>query len=63
MCTGPNRIAKIGAISITEPKPAKPRIKPATKAVRPARINVPPGSESRNDPCMATLYTYDIVNS
>jgi hypothetical protein len=26
----PNRMAKIGAISMAEPKPAKPRIRPAT---------------------------------
>ena len=35
ICVGPSRIAKIGAISITEPNPANPRIRPAKKAVKP----------------------------
>ena len=36
----PNRMAKIGAISMAEPKPAKPRIRPATR-VTPIAVHRP----------------------
>ncbi len=36
----PNRMAKIGAISMAEPKPAKPRISPAT-SVTPIAVHRP----------------------
>ena len=40
MSAEPNRMAKIGAISIAEPKPAKPRIRPATR-VTPIAVHRP----------------------
>jgi len=36
----PNRMAKIGAISMAEPKPANPRISPAT-SVTPSAVHRP----------------------
>ena len=36
----PNRMAKIGAISMADPKPAKPRIRPATR-VTPSAVQRP----------------------
>ena len=40
MSAEPNRMAKIGAISMAEPKPAKPRIRPATR-VTPIAVHRP----------------------
>ena len=40
MSAEPNRMAKIGAISMAEPKPAKPRIRPATR-VTPTAVHRP----------------------
>ena len=40
MSAEPKRIAKIGAISMAEPKPAKPRIRPATR-VTPIAVHRP----------------------
>src|SRR5260370_31251093 len=40
MSAEPNRMAKIGAISMDEPKPAKPRIRPATR-VTPIAVRRP----------------------
>ena len=45
MSAEPNRMAKIGAISMAEPKPAKPRIRPATR-VTPIAVHRPTPANS-----------------